>query len=114
MALFSKKKKYKRGGYVGTPTVGTPIEMPLVNPGEIVLHRDGTVMIVNQDRTCSEVFVDHDTENRLAEFLCFEDTGSTITEHDMSCGLPGCTIRDSYRRDAHRVLMFLTKGDPDD
>lgn len=111
MALFSKKKKFNRGGYVGTPMVGTPIPIPLVNPGEIVIHRDGTAMIVNEDRTCSPIEVDREAHTRLAEFLCYMDEGETITEHEHDCPLDDCKMRDQYTEDAQRIIRFLTTGE---
>ena len=112
MALFSKKKKFNRGGYVGTPMVGTPIQIPLVNLGEIVIHRDGTAMIVNEDRTCSPIEVDREAHTRLAEFLCYMSEGETITEHEDTCPLEDCQTRTLYLEDAKRIINVITTGEP--
>lgn len=107
-----RRHPYAEGGYIGTPTVGTPIEVPLVKPGELVIRRDGSLMIVNNDRTCSEVHIDHDTITRVAEYLHDMDHGETITEHEDTCTVEDCRTRILYREDAKRIINVITTGEP--
>ena len=103
---------YAKGGYIGTPMVGTPIEVPLVQPGELVIHKDGTLLIVNNDRTCSEVHVDRAVHTRVAEYLHDMDHGETITEHEDTCQLEDCQTRTLYLEDAKRIINVITTGEP--
>lgn len=108
MALFSKKR-FKRGSHE-TITVRTQT-VPLVDAGEIVTHRDGTVMIAHEDQTFSPIEVDREAHTRLAEFLCYMNEGETITEHEHDCPLDDCKMRDQYTEDAQRIIRFLTTGE---
>lgn len=90
MKLFSKKK-FKRGGYVGTPTMGTPIPIPLMNS--------------------SPIQGDREAQTRLAEFLCYMSEGETITEHETDCPLDDCKMRDHFTEDAQRIIRFITTGE---
>lgn len=108
MALFSKKR-FKRGSHE-TITVRTQT-LPLVDPGEIVTHQDGTVMIANEDQTFSPIEVDREAQTRLAEFLCYMSEGETITEHENDCPIDDCKMRDHFTEDAQRIIHFLTTGE---